>query len=49
MISLKGLIAAKRAAGRPKDLAALPELEAILEHQTRNETNDLDETNDEEI
>ena len=49
VISLKGLIAAKRAAGRPKDLAALPELEAILEHQTRNETNDLDETNVEEI
>jgi len=37
VISLKKLIAAKRAAGRPKDLAALPELEAILEHQLQSE------------
>jgi predicted nucleotidyltransferase len=29
--SLKTLIASKRAAGRPKDLLALPELEALLE------------------
>src|SRR5262249_23473773 len=28
---LRGLIAAKRAAGRPKDLQALPELESLLE------------------
>lgn len=48
VISLEKLIAAKRAAGRPKDLAVLPELEAILEHQTRNETNDSDESNHEE-
>jgi predicted nucleotidyltransferase len=33
VISLEKLIAAKRAAGRAKDLAALPELEAILEHE----------------
>ena len=35
VISLEKLIAAKRSAGRAKDLAALPELEAILEHQRR--------------
>ncbi|MEP7336352.1 MAG: nucleotidyltransferase [Acidobacteriota bacterium] len=33
VISLTHLIAAKRAAGRPKDLLVLPELEAILESQ----------------
>jgi hypothetical protein len=31
MLSLDALIAAKRAAGRPKDLLALPELEALRE------------------
>ena len=33
IISLDKLIAAKRAAGRPKDLLVIPELEAILEGQ----------------
>ncbi|MDX2044169.1 MAG: hypothetical protein SF097_23375 [Acidobacteriota bacterium] len=33
ILSLEKLIAAKRAAGRTKDLMALPELEAILETQ----------------
>lgn len=37
VIDISKLIAAKRAAGRPKDLIALPELEAIQEAQaTRN-------------
>ena len=31
VLSLEGLIAAKRAAGRPRDLAVLPELEALRE------------------
>ena len=30
-LDLRGLIAAKRAAGRPRDLQALPELESLLE------------------
>jgi hypothetical protein len=30
-LDLPGLIKAKRAAGREKDLAALPELESLLE------------------
>jgi hypothetical protein len=33
ILSLSHLIAAKRAAGRPKDLLVIPELEAILEAQ----------------
>jgi predicted nucleotidyltransferase len=33
LLSLKKLIDAKRAAGRSKDLMALPELEALLEHE----------------
>jgi len=33
VLSLEKLIDAKRTAGRPKDLIALPELEAILEHR----------------
>jgi len=33
VLSLPKLIAAKRAAGRPKDLGAIPELEAILENR----------------
>ena len=33
ILSLETLIAAKRAAGRAKDLLILPELEALLEHQ----------------
>jgi hypothetical protein len=37
VLSLKKLIDAKRAAGRSKDLMALPELEALLEHE-RTET-----------
>ena len=35
VISLEKLITAKRSAGRPKDHLALPELEAILEHQRK--------------
>jgi predicted nucleotidyltransferase len=35
IISLPELIASKRAAGRTKDLLALPELEAILEYQQK--------------
>ncbi|CAN5576047.1 hypothetical protein BH09GEM1_BH09GEM1_44320 [soil metagenome] len=34
MLSLPALIAAKRAAARPKDLAHLPELEALLASRT---------------
>lgn len=34
VLSLDGLIAAKRAAGRPRDLAVLPELEALRELET---------------
>jgi hypothetical protein len=37
VISLGKLIDAKRAAGRMKDLMALPELEAILEYRKANE------------
>ncbi|MEK7830840.1 MAG: hypothetical protein AAB401_07130 [Acidobacteriota bacterium] len=44
LLSLHHLIAAKRAAGRPKDLLVLPELEAILETQ-----NSETETNKEQI
>jgi hypothetical protein len=36
ILDLQALIAAKRAAGRPKDFAQLPELEAILELRRRN-------------
>jgi hypothetical protein len=36
VISLEKLIAAKRSAGRAKDLVVLPELEAILEHRRQN-------------
>ena len=39
VLSLEKLIAAKRAAGRPKDLLALVELEAILEHRRASESN----------
>ncbi len=38
VLSLEKLIAAKRAAGRPKDLLALVELEAILEHRRATES-----------
>jgi hypothetical protein len=31
VLSLEGLISSKRAAGRPKDLLTLPELEALRE------------------
>jgi predicted nucleotidyltransferase len=34
VLSLRDLIASKRAAGRPKDRLVLPELEAILEYET---------------
>jgi hypothetical protein len=34
-LSLRKLIDVKRAAGRPKDLEAIAELEAILEEQER--------------
>ncbi len=40
ILSLKKLIAAKRAAGRVKDLLVLPELEALLEHQQADEAPD---------
>ena len=35
MLTLEGLIVAKRAAGRTKDLLALPELEVMREAQDR--------------
>ena len=38
VLSLENLITAKRAAGRPKDLLALVELEAILEHRQSSES-----------
>lgn len=40
VLSLEKLIAAKLAAGRTKDLLALPELEAILEQRNQTETDD---------
>ncbi|MCI0487997.1 MAG: hypothetical protein L0229_15510 [Blastocatellia bacterium] len=40
ILSLEKLIAAKRAAGRTKDLLILPELEALLEHQQADEAPD---------
>ena len=36
VIEIQKLILAKRTAGRPKDMVALPELEAILERQSRD-------------
>ena len=46
VLSLVGLIAAKRAAGRPKDLLVLPELEALLEVTASEEdTEDLESQN----
>ena len=42
ILSLEKLIAAKRAAGRAKDLLILPELEALLEHQQADEAPDDD-------
>lgn len=38
VLSLENLIAAKRFAGRPKDLLVLPELEALLEHERAAES-----------
>jgi hypothetical protein len=35
VLSLRGLIKAKRGSARPKDLAQLPELEALLELRKR--------------
>ncbi len=40
VLSIGGLIASKRAAGRKRDLAALPELEALLEAQQSAESSD---------
>ena len=40
VLSLEKLIAAKRSAGRPKDLLVLPELEAILEQRDRGSEDD---------
>jgi hypothetical protein len=40
VIDISKLIAAKRAAGRPKDLIALPELEAIQQAQTLKTDNE---------
>jgi hypothetical protein len=37
ILSLKGLILAKTAAGRPKDLLVLPELEAMQEYLSKNQ------------
>ena len=37
VLSLAQLIATKRSAGRPKDLAVIPVLEATLEHQQKQE------------
>jgi hypothetical protein len=42
VISLEKLIAAKRFAGRTKDLLVLPELEALLEYQRRADGNTED-------
>jgi hypothetical protein len=42
ILSLEKLIATKRAAGRPKDLMALVELEAILEHRKATENTALE-------
>lgn len=42
VIDIGKLIAAKRAAGRPKDLIALPELEAIQEAQATRNTEDTE-------
>ena len=39
VLSLEKLIAAKRTAGRTKDLLVLPELEAILEYEKASEAN----------
>lgn len=36
VLSLEGLIASKRAAGRPRDLVVIPELEALLELESLN-------------
>jgi hypothetical protein len=40
VLSLEKLIEAKRAAGRPKDLIVLPELETILDHRKSGRSND---------
>lgn len=45
VLSLKKLIDAKRAAGRSKDIIALPELEALLEHEA-TASGDNTEAND---
>lgn len=37
-VGLRKLIEVKRAAGRPKDLEAIAELEALLEERSKNET-----------
>jgi hypothetical protein len=38
VLGLKGLIDAKRASGRPKDMLVLPELEALLEAQQQSKS-----------
>jgi predicted nucleotidyltransferase len=45
VLSLRELIASKRAAGRKKDLVVLPELEAILEYETarKSSTSGIDD------
>lgn len=48
ILALDKLIVAKRTAGRPKDLAMLPELEAILEFETVNKSSGQDYEDDDE-
>jgi hypothetical protein len=43
VLSLEGLIHAKRAAGRPKDLAHLVELEALLEMEQQRKAESSDD------
>lgn len=39
VLSLEGLIIAKKASGRPKDVLSLPELEALLEARRLRDAN----------
>ena len=39
VLSIEGLLRSKRAAGRPKDLMAIPELEALLELEQNEDQN----------
>lgn len=45
VLSLEGLSVAKRSAGRPRDLAVLPELEALLELESLKSSGDDEPTN----